>query len=332
MARMAATVDASALSVEEVVAYAVEAERLGYHAFLPTETSGKEAFSLLALAAQATRTIRVGTAIISVYTRTPTLIAMAIATLDRFSGGRALLGLGTGGPGFTTRGHGLPLARPLSRVRECVTIVRGLLGGERFAYAGEFFQIQDFKLRERPLQAKVPVYISALNPRMLALAGECADGVILNLLPLSFVEEARAQVAEGARRAGRDPASITLATLMLTCPEADARDAVTALKRAVAFYATSPTYHHMLAKAGYGDLVRESTAAWNAGAQARAVELITDEFLSQVTFVGNAATIRQRLAAYLREGVYPIIYPATREGRAFDDVQAAIRLVAEAAA
>lgn len=329
--RMAVTLDTSRVSVKEAIAYAVEAERLGYRAFLPTETSSKEAFSLLALVAQATTAIELGTAIISVYTRTPTLIAMAAAMLDGLSGGRLVLGLGTGGPGFVTRGHGIPIARPLARVREYVTIVRDLLRGERVSYGGEFFQIQDFRLREKPVRRNLPLYISALNPRMLSLGGECADGVILNLMPLAFAGEARARIAEGAHRAGRDPDTITLATLLLTCVDSRDEAALKALKRLVAFYMTSPAYHYLLTRAGYGDIVRETAAAWNAGEHAQAVESIPSDFLEQVSLVGDREVMRQRIGAYLREGIYPIIYPAPRDSRVFDDMIAAIQAVAGAA-
>jgi probable F420-dependent oxidoreductase len=326
------TVQTGELEIEEILAYARLAEALGYDAFLPTEESGKDAFSVLALVSQATRRIRLGTAIIPVYTRTPTLIAMEVAALDRYSRGRAMLGLGTGGPGFIPLGHGIPIVKPLARVRETVVIVRGMLGGGRFAFQGEFFRVRGFGLRERPIRADVPIWIAALNPKMTALAGEVAEGVIYNLLPVAYVDQARAHLADGARRAGRDPAEVTLASLMVTCVEPGNPEAIDATRKTVAFYAAAPTYHRMLEAVGFGPLAREIAAAWHAREQARAVELVSKELLEAVSLTGDREEVARRLRAYLDLGVYPIIYPATRPGRVAEDLARAIRLVADLAA
>ena len=331
MNQMGVTGETGDIAMEDLVACAVEAERLGYNAFLPTETSGKEAFSLLALAAHATRQIQVGNAIISVYTRTPTLIAMGIASLERFSNGRAFVGLGTGGPGFLARGHGVPMERPLARVREYVTILRGLLSGQRFSHQGQFFTVQDFRVREKIGQRKIPIYISALNPKMIALGGECADGVFLNMMPPRFAGEARAHIAEGARRAGRDPSTVTLSSLLPTCVEPGDADALTALRETVAFYTTAAHYHYMLDRAGLGDLAREVTAAWQARQHDRAMGLLTEDFLAQVTLGGGPVPLREQVRGYLDRGVYPLIYPVPRRGRGAEDMVRALRLVAEAA-
>lgn len=188
--------------------------------------------------------------------------------------------------------------------------------------------MQEFKLRESP-RRPVPIYISALNPKMIRLGGECADGVIFNLLPVSFVDEAAAHVAEGARAAGRDPRGVRIATLMLAAAGQDP-DAMDALRRAATFYVASPTYHYMLTAAGYGDLVKRVTAAWDRRQFAAATALVTDDFLRRVTVFGDRAAIRARLGEYLSRGVYPIIYPAPRDAHLFDDTLRVIRDVAAA--
>lgn len=331
MRPMGVTIQTGELAIQEILDYARLGEALGYDGFLPTEESGKDAFSVLALASQATQRIRLGTAIISVYTRTPTLMAMEVAALDRYSGGRAMLGLGTGGPGFIPLGHGIPIVRPLIRVRETVAILRGMLSGERFTFRGEFFHVQGFRLRERPIRADVPVWIAALNPKMTALGGEVADGVIYNLLPVAYVAEARAQIAGGARRAGRDPRQVTLASLTVTCTEPGDPGAVEAARKTVAFYAAAPTYHHMLEAVGFGRLAKEIAAAWHARQQHRAADLVSPELLEAVSLTGDRDKVRQHLRAYLDLGVYPIIYPATRPGRVAEDMARAIRLIADLA-
>ena len=199
-------------------------------------------------------------------------------------------------------------------MRETVVILRGMLSGERFTFQGAFFQVQGFRLRERPLRPDVPIWIAALNPRMTALGGEVADGVIYNLLPVAYVAAARAQIAEGARRAGRDPAKVPLASLTATCVEPGDPEASEAARKTVAFYAAAPTYHHMLDAAGFGPLAKEIAAAWHARQRQRAVDLVSQELLEAVSLTGHREKVRQQLRASLDLGVYPIIYPATPPG------------------
>src|SRR5439155_6387913 len=124
---MGATLHTGDLSFEEISRYAREAEALGYEGFWLTEENGKEAFSLLSLLARDTTRIRLATGIVNFYSRSPMTLAMGARTIDRLSGGRFALGLGTGGIGFTVRGHGIPIEKPVARAREVVEIVRGFL-------------------------------------------------------------------------------------------------------------------------------------------------------------------------------------------------------------
>ncbi len=175
MMPMGVFVHTGELSLPEILAYAREAEGLGYEGLWVAEESGKEAFSVLMAVAGATQRIRLGPGISSIYARTPLLSAMGALTIDLASSGRAWLGLGTGGRGFVERGHGVPLHRPLGRMREYVEIVRRLLAGERVSYQGRFYNLHEFHMRERPAQQELPIIVAALNPKMTDLAGEVGD-------------------------------------------------------------------------------------------------------------------------------------------------------------
>ncbi|MFQ5858947.1 MAG: LLM class flavin-dependent oxidoreductase, partial [Anaerolineae bacterium] len=148
---MGVALHSSDVSMDDLIRYVQEAESLGYDGYWAFEESGREAFAVLALAAQATQRIRLATGIVSFYSRTPTLLAMGASTIYRLSGGRFALGIGTGGIGFMERGHGISIERPLRRARETVEIVRGLLTRNRFSYEGDQFHVRDFHLREGPL-------------------------------------------------------------------------------------------------------------------------------------------------------------------------------------
>lgn len=133
----------------------------------------------------ATERVRVGTNIVSVFTRTPTLLAMGAFTLDEISNGRSILGIGPGGTEIVRDGHGIPFSKPLTRVSESIDIIRSLITGNRLTYSGSQSAIQkDLRLRAGARDPNMPLFVSALNPKMLELSGEKADGVILSHAPV----------------------------------------------------------------------------------------------------------------------------------------------------
>lgn len=321
------------MSFPELLAYAQEAEGLGYDGFWVAEESGKEAFAALTAVAGATRRIGLGPSICSIYARTPLICAMGALTVDLASRGRFCLGLGTGGPGFVERGHGVPLDHPLARMREYVAIARGLLAGERVTYRGRFYHVDAFRLRERPAQATVPIMLAALNPRMTELAGEIADACCYNLLFPATAAEVRRQLAVGAARAGRDAAALPLYTLAPTVVDPDDPGAREALRRTLAFYCASQFYHDLIGRGGPGFLerAREVKREWDEGDKRRAVALVPDEMIATLTISGTRAQVATRLAGFRDAGVDPIIYPIPRPGRTAEDLSRGIHLAAELA-
>ncbi len=316
------------LGMDALLRYAQEAETLGYDGFWVTEESGKEAFTVLALAAQATRRIRLGTGIVSFYSRTPTLLAMAASTIHRLSGGRFALGIGTGGIGFMERGHGIAIERPLRRARETVAIVRGLLTSRRFSYDGTWFHVRDFHLREGPIDGALPIYLSALNPKMVGVAAQVADGFIANWPTEEALGEFRPIVKREAVAAGRDPKDVKILTLLMTCPEPRDEGAVNAMRRGLAFYCASPHYHHIAEISGYGREAREVKAVWDAGDFARASRMVTDAMVEKFSLTGSPEACRRKLRSLLDAGVYPIIYPVPRRDLTVEDHFEAIRMAA----
>jgi len=325
---MGATLHTGDLSFDDLIRYAQEAEALGYEGFWLTEESGKEAFAVLAALCGVTKRIRLGTGIVNFYSRTPTLLAMAARTLHDLSGGRFALGLGTGGPGFMERGHGLAIEKPLRRARETIEIVRGLLSSKRFSYEGEWFHIRNFRLREGPLVERIPIYLSALNPKMTALAARIADGFISNWPSPESIEEQQAIVKREAESEGRDPKEIKVMTLLMTCPDPNDERAVQAMRRGLAFYCASPHYHHIADISGLGPQVRKVMEVWEIKDFDAATRFVTDAMLEKFSLTGSPDACRKRLRRLLDTGVYPIIYPLFRPDRPAEDHLAAIRLAA----
>ncbi|MGH9111624.1 MAG: LLM class flavin-dependent oxidoreductase, partial [Acidimicrobiales bacterium] len=175
------------------------ASDLGYRSFWTAETTGPEAFSLLGAVGAAAPELDLGTGVLALQLRTPMVVAMAGATLQALHPDRdVLLGIGISSPVVTQRWHGVPYGeRPLGRVREYVTLLRDCLSGEKVDFAGDFYEVKGFRLGVRLGERKPKIVVGALNPAMLRLAGELADGVLLNYLPASHVPWSVSQVRAG---------------------------------------------------------------------------------------------------------------------------------------
>jgi alkanesulfonate monooxygenase SsuD/methylene tetrahydromethanopterin reductase-like flavin-dependent oxidoreductase (luciferase family) len=318
------------LGWEELIAWVQEGERLGYSAFCTTEESGKDAFALLAVLARETSRINLATTIVSFYTRTPTLLAMSARSIHDLSAGRfGPLGLGTGGIGFMERGHGMQIEKPLARARESVEIVRGLLTQRMFSYDGRWFKPRDFHLREGPVQERIPIWLAGLGPKMVGTAARVADGVISNWLTPESLAEYRAIIAESAAAAGRDPAEVQIATLLMVCADPDDEEALFAARRGLAFYCASQHYLHIADICGLGEDARAVKQVWESRDFDRATELVSNRLLDKFCLAGTPEQNAERIRWLLDNGVYPVIYPLPRHGRMLEDHYTVIRKAAE---
>lgn len=282
------------------------AESMGYDRVWIIETNDRDAFAVATEMVLATETIAVGTNIVSVFTRTPTLLAMGAFTLDEISGGRFVLGIGPGGTEIVRDGHGIPFSKPLTRVSESIDIIRALVPGDRLTYEGSQFSIQEgFRLRAGARNPNMPIYISALNPKMLELSGEKADGVILSHAPVEAVEAIKGRVAAGAERAGRDPGEVEIC---INLPVGvDEPEGVTNLRKAVAWHLAAPTYDWLVSHTEYPDEVARIRSMWWAGEREDAAALVTDEILLTFGLGYTEEMIGSRISRYLDSGITPII-------------------------
>jgi alkanesulfonate monooxygenase SsuD/methylene tetrahydromethanopterin reductase-like flavin-dependent oxidoreductase (luciferase family) len=285
------------------------AESLGYESAWVAEGHGGDQFAILGACAQATRRIRLGTAISSVFVRSATTIGMAAATVDQLSGGRFILGLGSSHRVQVEPEHGVAFVSPTARLRDTIAIVRGLLRDGVVSHRGEVVTIERFDLWFPPLRPEIPLYVAALFPRLLEIAGGLADGVLLTTP--QTIARAVEHVAIGARQAGRAAGAVDVASL-IPCAIADtAAAARDALRPGVALYAGFfPRYNRLLAEAGFSDAVRAVKDAYDRDGRAAAAKLVPDELIDAVTLAGTPDDCRQRLAAYRRAGLaLPIVSP-----------------------
>src|SRR5438874_398797 len=187
---------------------AEHAEILGYESLWIADTgAGPDAFVVAALAAGVTRRVRLGTAVVPIYTRALSVHAAAAGSVAQLAPGRFVLGLGISSETIVDAWGGVPFRRPFARMRETVSVLRQMLAGERVTFDGKTVRTRNFRLVSPPPRP-VPIYVAALMPPMLELAGEIADGVILNFMPAEAVPRMLAHVRKGAVRAGRDAADV----------------------------------------------------------------------------------------------------------------------------
>jgi alkanesulfonate monooxygenase SsuD/methylene tetrahydromethanopterin reductase-like flavin-dependent oxidoreductase (luciferase family) len=301
----------SGLSPRDIVECVQRAEELGYESAWMAEGHGGDQFSILTACAVATKRILLGTSITSVFVRTAPTIAMAAATVDHFSHGRFVLGLGSSHKVQVEGEHGLVFAQPIQRVRECIEIVRTLLRESNVSYKGEVNQIKGFDFWFTPFRKEIPIYVAAVFPRMLEVCGEIAQGTMLTSCTLDRARDAVQRVATGARHAGRDPKEVDVSTLIRCSVGADREKAADAMRPGLAMYAARfPRYRRMMAEAGFADEVQACRRAWEEGDKAGAQRLLPVELLDSIGMVGTAAHCRRRLREYREAGItLPIISP-----------------------
>jgi alkanesulfonate monooxygenase SsuD/methylene tetrahydromethanopterin reductase-like flavin-dependent oxidoreductase (luciferase family) len=250
--------------------------------------------------------------------------------VDQLSGGRFVLGLGSSHRVQVEPEHGIPFVEPTARLRDTIAIVRSLVRDGVVSHRGEVVTIERFDLWFPPLRPEIPIYVAALFPRLLEIAGEVAEGVLLTWPTPKTIARAVEHVAIGARRAGRAPGAVDVASL-IPCAVADSAAAARdAMRPAVGLYAGFfPRYNRLLAEAGFGEAVRAIKEAYDRGGREAAAKVVPDELIDAVALAGTPATCRARLAAYRAAGLaLPIVSPrvAGADGKA--SAMAAIRACA----
>ena len=305
----------SVFGVDDYVGLAREAEQRGYDTAWTAETAGHDAFTTMTLIARGTTRLRVATGVVPIQTRTPTVLGMTAATLGHVAPGRIALGLGVSSPMIVEQWHGVPFGKPLQQTREAVQIIRRVLAGERVNFEGQCYRVRNFRLALPPPPQPVRIYLGALGPRMLELAGEIADGVLLNWLAPATVAASIEHLETGARRGGRTLADFEIAAFIRTCVTDQAEPVRQALSRDITGYAIVDAYASFFRASGFAAEVDALQAAWKAGNRAGAVKHVSARWLDALGVIGPAEACRARMAEFRRAGLtMPVINPVSAEG------------------
>jgi F420-dependent oxidoreductase-like protein len=309
-------------SIEQAVERVKLAESLGYDSVYVTQVAGRDALTVLTIYAAATERIRLGTGVIPIYMRTPATTAATAATIDEYSGGRLTLGLGVSHRVVVEAWHGQSIDKPVAEMREYASIVRAILAGEP-PPAGEKWKTQ-FALGGLDPRPDLPIYVAALSPGMLRLAGEIADGVILWLCNPNYIRDVVVPaVTEGREKAGKPLEGFDIVAAVPAAATGGSTDeAYAAMRRDLLPYFSLPFYRNMLERSGFeADIAGFDAAGGDPEAMGAA---ISDDFLSVLTAVGDDDGVRAGVSRYRDAGaVSPCVGPIART-----DFEATLRAAA----
>ena len=307
------------LKRDEVIFYSKLAEDLDYDSIWIPETWGNDAFTLLTTIAENTSRIKFGTGIVSVFSRSPAIMAQTIATIDTFSEGRAILGLGVSTDTVNENWHGAEHKKPLRRIREYIEIIRLILSGERVNYSGEIFNLKGLQLQSRPFRRDIPIYLASLGPKHLELTGEIADGWLPFLCPEGHILKLKELVSEAAEKYGRKMEDIAVypyipALISKKSPE----DTDFKIKEFISFYvgAMGPHYNNLISSYGFSDDAKKIREAWNNRDMAGCANSVSNELLDLVAINGSEESARNKLKSFQVICSCPIImfpFKSTRD-------------------
>jgi F420-dependent oxidoreductase-like protein len=326
---------------EPVAAFAVEAEKLGVDAAWSAEAWGQDGVAPLAFIAARTTKLLLGTGILQISARTPSMTAMTALTLAALSKDRFLLGLGASGPQVVEGLQGQSFARPLQRMRETIEIVRMAFRGEKLEYPGEIHRLprpggEGKALRlAQPPNPGIPIYLATLSPKMLELTGELGDGWLGTSFTPEHADAHLAHIRRGAERAGRSLADVEICVQAAVGFARDPGALIQSRKPYLAFTlgamgsAKTNFYNAAYARGGFADAAAEVQRLWLEGKRDEAARRVPDDMVLQSGLYGTEEMVRERIRAYRRAGVGMLLLGPIGEGAAaqLDTLGRAVELV-----
>jgi F420-dependent oxidoreductase-like protein len=283
------------------------ADESGVHSMWTSEAWGRDAFTLLALLADRTQHIQLGTSIVNIYSRTPAALAQHFATLDEVSNGRMIIGLGTSGAQVIEHFHGVPFERGLRRLREYVEVINMLIAGEPLNYEGEIFNLKrGFTLRFDTVRKHIPIYLATLNPASVRQTARIADGWIPIWTPIEKVGDEIKLLRDTAAKAGRDPESITVRSPGGITITKNLDRAKAGVAGGLAFYVSrmGVFYYEHVSRLGYADEAAAIKRAWDEGGSQAGAAAVPEHLQQQMGFVTDSVeAARERLAEQEAAGI-----------------------------
>ncbi|MDA0756334.1 MAG: LLM class flavin-dependent oxidoreductase [Crenarchaeota archaeon] len=289
------------LSIEDVIECSQKLNKIKPEVMWIPETWGMENFSILGLASKENTFSKIGSSIINIYSRSPSLIAMGASTVDTISNGRLILGLGTSSIPIVEDFHGTSFESPMQRMKEYVDIIRMALSGEKINYSGKIFSLKDFSLLTKPIRKEIPIYLAAVNQKMVQMTWDIADGVIFYLRPKNEMKN-MIPIMQKKKK-------IDTTLQIITCIHNDEEKARTRAKKTLSFYiAVGKIYREFLQSTGYSEEIQIIFDEYQKGGLNGLEKFIPDKMLDDLCIAGTPDDALKKLNEFRDVGIdLPII-------------------------
>lgn len=286
----------SLLSIEEVIKCSEIISNTNTDTIWVPETWGMENFSMLGAVSSKTNNQKIGSSIINIYSRSPSIIAMGAATVDTLSNGRLVLGLGTSSLPIVEAFHGNKFEKPLQRMKEYVDIIRLALSGEQVNYDGKIFKLNNFTLLIKPQRKEIPIYLAAINKKMVDLAWEIGNGVIFYLRPLNEMKQTILKMQSKKK--------IDVACQLITCVSENSEKAILRAKKTIAFYVSvGDIYRKFLSYNGFQKETVDIYDEFKKSGFKSNHELVTDTMLQSLAISGTSEECKKQLKNFIDVGI-----------------------------
>ena len=291
----------SLLSINQVLECAEILSKTNVDTVWIPETWGMENFSMLSAVSAKTTTQKIGSSIVNIYSRSPSAIAMGAATIDTLSNGRLILGLGTSSLPIVETFHGYKFEQPVQRMKEYIEIIRLVLSGKKINFSGKIFDLRNFSLLIKPKRESIPIYLAAINQKMVDLTWDVGDGVIFYLRPINEMKTTIAKMQSKRK--------IDVTCQIITCVAEDSEVAIKRAKKTLAFYVSvGQVYREFLAKNGFSNETFNIFDEFKKTGFNSNHELVTDSMLQSLTISGTPEECKKQFNNFSETGMdLPII-------------------------
>jgi len=286
----------SLLSIDEVLQCSEIISKTNTDTVWVPETWRMENFSMLGAVSTKTTNQKIGSSIINIFSRSPSTIAMGATTVDSLSNGRLVLGLGTSSLSIVESFHGSTFEKPLQRMKEYVEIIRLATSGKKVNYDGDIFRLSNFTLLIKPLRNEIPIYLAAINQKMVDLAWNIGDGVIFYLRPLNEMKQTISKMQSKKK--------IDVTCQLITCVSENSEEAIERAKKTVAFYiSVGDIYRKFLAKNGFENETSNIFEEFKKSGFKSNHELVSDSMLNSLAISGTPDECKQQLTSFVDAGI-----------------------------
>ena len=286
----------SLLSVNQILDCSKRLSKTEVETIWIPETWGMENFSMLTQASQKALRQKIGSSIINIFSRSPAVIAMGAATVDTISNGRLILGLGASSSAIIENFHGIEFKNTVLRMKEYVEIIQLILAGKPVFYNGKIFNLKNFKLLIKPPREKIPIYLAAVNSKMVDLTWKIGDGVIFYLRPSEEMKKT-IQTMQSKKK-------IDVTCQLISCVSEDSEVAIEKSKKTLAFYiSVGKIYRNFLSKNGFKNETRNIFEEFKKSGFASNHELVTDQMIKSLTIAGVPETCKNQLQKFRETGM-----------------------------